>query len=330
LVSGVLAYPEFTLKQGFMQHFLSLLDWSAEELTQLIHHALNLKQEFVLGKNASVLQGQNLALLFERASLRTRVSFEVAIRQLGGDSLYLQGQEIGWGKRESIPDVARTFGSYVQGLVVRINNYQHLRELAQWSPVPVINGLTAYNHPCQAMADALTLYEEFGDLQDLEVTYLGRSNQDVARSLLLAAAQLGFRLTISSPEAYTLDEDSLDIARSLAGENVVRRVEDPQQAVKTADALYTDVWISRGKTDEVEAGDRGRILAPYQVNDRLLEAAPDRAIVMHCLPANRGQEIAHSVADGDRSRLFQQVENRLHLQKALLLQLLTFSPRSHL
>ncbi|MEM9540993.1 MAG: ornithine carbamoyltransferase [Cyanobacteria bacterium P01_E01_bin.42] len=306
-----------------MQHFLSLLERSAEELTQLIYRALALKQKPGSEENASVLQGQNLALVFERASLRTRVSFEIAMRQFGGNSLYLSGEEIGWGERESIPDIARTLGNYVQGIVVRVNDYQSLRELAQWSPIPVINGLTAYNHPCQAMADVLTLYEEFGRWQGLEVTYLGRSNQDVARSLLFAAAKLGFSLTISSPEAYTLDEESLNLARSLAGEGVVRRVDDPERAVKTADALYTDVWISRGKTDEVEAGHRGRILAPYQVNDRLLAAAPDRAIVLHCLPANREQEITNSVADGDRSRLFQQAENRLHLHKALLLQLLT-------
>lgn len=306
-----------------MQHFLSLLERSTDELTQLIHCAIALKQQSSSGENASVLHGKNLALLFERASLRTRVSFEIAMRQLGGNSLYLSGREIGWGERESIPDIARTLGNYVQGIVVRVNDYSSLQELAQWSPIPIINGLTAYNHPCQAMADVLTLYEEFGDWQGLEVTYLGRSNQDVARSLLFAAAKLGFRLTISSPEAYTLDEESLDIARSLAGEGVVRRVDDPRQAVKTADALYTDVWISRGKTDEVEAGHRGRILAPYQVNDRLIEVASDRAIIMHCLPANREQEITHSVADGDRSRLFQQAENRLHLHKALLLQLLT-------
>ncbi|WP_204106719.1 MULTISPECIES: ornithine carbamoyltransferase [Spirulina sp. CCY15215] len=306
-----------------MQHFLSLLDWPAQELMQLIDRAKTLKQEFVLAENSTLLQGQNLALLFERASLRTRVSFEIAMRQLGGDSLYLHGQEIGWGKRESIPDIARTFGNYVQGIVVRINDYQKLQELAQWSAIPIINGLTAYNHPCQGMADALTLYEEFGHLQGLEMAYLGRSNQDVARSLLFAAVKLGFRLVISSPEAYSLDEDSLNLARSLAGKTVVRRVDDPQRAVKTADALYTDVWISRGKTDEVEAGNRGRILAPYQINDRLLEAAPDRAIVMHCMPVNREQEITNSVADGDRSRLFQQAENRLHLQKALLLKLLT-------
>lgn len=313
-----------------MQHFLSLLDWSAPELMHLIDRAATLKQEFVLGENSSALQGQTLALLFERASLRTRVSFEIAMRQLGGDSLYLPSKEIGWGERESIPDIARTFGNYVQGIVVRINDYQKLQELAQWSEIPIINGLTAYNHPCQALADALTLYEEFGHLQGLEIAYLGRSNQDVARSLLFAAAKLGFRLVISSPEAYCLDEDSINLARSLAGETVLRRVDDPQIAVKTADALYTDVWISRGKTDEVEAGNRGRTLAPYQINDRLLEAAPDRAIVMHCMPANREQEITNSVADGDRSRLFQQGENRLHLQKALLLKLLTKSPRSHL
>ncbi|MGK7929711.1 MAG: ornithine carbamoyltransferase [Spirulina sp.] len=310
-----------------MQHFLSLLDWSAGTLTQLIDRALALKQEFVLGENSSALRGQTLALVFERPSLRTRVSFEIAMRQLGGDSLYLHGKEMGWGERESIPDIARTLGNYVQGIAARVNDYQKLQELAQWSPIPIINGLTAYNHPCQALADALTLYEEFGQLEGLEVVYLGRSNQDVARSLLFAAAKLGFRLIISSPAAYSLDEDSLEIARSLAGETVVERIDDPRVAVQNADALYTDVWISRGKTDEVEAGHRGRILAPYQINDRLLEATPDRAIVMHCMPVNREQEIANAVADGDRARLFQQGENRLHLQKALLLQLLTSLPR---
>jgi ornithine carbamoyltransferase len=306
-----------------MQHFLSLTDWSSGELTHLLEQAVVLKQSHQTGGDAPVLRGKTLAMIFERPSLRTRVSFEMAMHQLGGHALYLKADEVGLAERESIADVARVLGYYVHAVLVRMNDYDALRQMAQFSTIPIINGLTRYNHPCQAMADALTLYEEFGRLQGLTVAYMGRSNQDVARSLLFAAAKFGFQLIISSPAGYTLDEESLDLARSIGGAKVVQRIDDPYAAVRSADAIYTDVWISTGTTEAIEAGYRAQVLAPYQVNPALLAYAPAHTVVLHCMPAHRQQEITDSVADGQQSRLFQQAENRLHVQKAILLRLLS-------
>jgi ornithine carbamoyltransferase len=303
-----------------MRHFLGLMDWSSAALRDLLERAVVLKQR---RGDSPWLQGKTLAMIFERPSLRTRVSFEVAMQQLGGRSLYLKSDEIGWGERESIADIASVLGVYAHGIVARINDYSNLVQMAQSSPIPVINGLTQYNHPCQAMADAMTLYEQFGQFNGLKLAYLGRSNQDVARSLLFAAAKFGFQLIISSPPGYALDEESLAQARSIAGEPVVQRIDDPAAAVRSADAIYTDVWISTGTTGAIEAGYRVQALAPYQVNSAILAAAPRHAIVMHCMPAHRGQEITDVVADGKQSRLLQQAENRLHIHKAILLDLLS-------
>lgn len=302
-----------------MRHFLDLADWSSEELMRLIDEAVFLKKEYRTGGNRPVLQDKSLGMVFQKPSLRTRVSFEMGMQHLGGYALYIGPQEIGLGKRESIADVARVLGGYVNGIMARVFDHEHVVELAKWSPVPVINGLSDYNHPCQAMADVMTIYEEFGTLKGLTLAYLGDSN-NVTRSLLFAAAKFGFKIVVSSPAGYNLDEETLDKAAGIGGYDVVKLVGDPQEAVRNADVIYTDTWTSMGQEEEAEA--RRKVFPPYQVNYPLIQMAPSHTIVMHCLPAHRGEEITDSIADGPQSRLFPQAENRLHAQKAILVNLL--------
>lgn len=303
-----------------MHHFLSLADCSGAELMELIEQAVFLKREYRTGGNRPVLQGKSLGMVFQKPSLRTRVSFEMAMQHVGGYALYIGPTEIGLGKRESIADVARVLGGYVSGVMARVFDHDHILGLAQWSPVPVINGLSDYNHPCQAMADVLTIYEEFGRLEGLKVAYLGDSN-NVTRSLLFAAARFGFQLAVASPAGYQLDTPTVERARQIGGPEVLMETENPVTAVQDADVIYTDTWASMGQEDEAAA--RRQIFPPYQVNAHLLEKAPRHAIVMHCLPAHRGEEITDEVADGPQSRLFPQAENRLHAQKAILVHLLS-------
>jgi ornithine carbamoyltransferase len=303
------------------KHFLSLADWPPTTLKELIEQAIWLKREYRAGGNQYMLHGKALAMIFQKLSLRTRVSFEMAMQHLGGHALYIGAHEIEMGKRESIPDVVRTLGGYVQGILARVHDHADLLQMAEYSPVPIINGLSNYSHPCQAMADVLTMYEEFGRLEGLRLVYLGNSACDVARSLLFAAAKFGFQLTISGPEQYTLDSETIHAARALGGDDVVRLVPDPDEAVRDQDVLYTDVWVWPSM-DRVEVEAALPLFPPYQVDEALVAKAAPRAIVLHCLPANRGQEITDAVADGSHSRLFQQAENRLHAQKAILVHLL--------
>lgn len=304
-----------------MEHFLSLADWSSSDLMELIDQAVFLKREYRTGGNRQMLAGKSLAMVFQKPSLRTRVSFEMAMQHCGGYAMYLGPQEIGLGKRESIADISRVLGGYVDAVMARVFDHEHVVQLAEWSPVPVVNGLSDFNHPCQAMADVLTIYEEFGHLDGLTVAYLGDSN-NVTNSLAFAAAKFGFKLIVSSPEGYLMDEDTLQRARLLGGgQSAIEQVSDPIQAVLNADVIYTDTWTSMGQ--EEEAMQRREVFPPYQVNFTVLANAPKHAIVMHCLPAHRGEEITDKVADGPQSRLFQQAENRLHAQKAILVRLLT-------
>ncbi len=302
-----------------MQHFLTLLDWSSSELLSLLDEAVFLKREYKTGGNRPILAGKTLALLFQKPSLRTRVSFELAMTHVGGYGFYLGPQEVGLGKRESIADVARVLGSYVHGIMARVFEHEHVEQLAEWSAVPIINGLSDYNHPCQAMADVLTIYEEFDKLEGLKVAYLGDSN-NVTRSLLFAAAQFGFTLAVASPEGYELEVGTVQLAKGTGGADVVQQYRDPIAAIKDADVIYTDTWTSMGQ--EAEAEKRRDVFPPYQVNAELMARAPQYAIVLHCLPAHRGEEITDEVADGPQSRLFQQAENRLHVQKAILVRLM--------
>lgn len=301
--------------------FLAVADFTPEELNDFINLAIDLKKEYFLHGNQPLLKGKVLALIFSKPSLRTRISFEMAMRHLGGDALFISPNEIGLGKRESIADVARVLSGYVQGIMARVFEHQHVLELAKWADIPVINGLSDYNHPCQAMADILTIKEEFGILPGLNVTYVGDGN-NVAVSLMHVCAKLGVNFSIASPPDYDLPEAAIAAAQTFAEDSHsnLHFYRDPHEAVQGAHVIYTDTWTSMGQ--EEEAQKREKVFPPYQVNQTLLKEAQSNAIVMHCLPAHRGQEITDEVADGPQSRLFPQAHNRLHAQKAIVLQLM--------
>lgn len=281
--------------------------------------ALALKAEYQTGGNRPVLAGKVLGMVFMKPSLRTRVSFEVGMKHLGGDALYLSPAEVGLGSRESVPDVARVLSGYVQGIMARVFAHQDVVGLSQWASVPVINGLSDDAHPCQAMADVLTIAEHFDDLKHLKVSFIGDGN-NVAASLLLACAQFGMNFSIATPVGYELSPQVVDKARALNPDILIEQTHDVVASAKHAHVLYTDTWISMGQEAETEK--RRAIFAGYQINDALLEYAQRDSIVLHCLPAHRGEEITDAVADGAHSAIFQQAENRLHAQKAILVHLL--------
>lgn len=298
------------------RHFLSVRDFSAEETLATFARAREMKR--FPGRFAAALRGKTLAMLFEKPSLRTRVSFDVGIQQLGGFSVYLAPSEVNLGKRESIADVARNLERMVQGIMIRTFAHSIVTEMAAHAHVPVVNGLTDTHHPCQAMADFLTIQEVKGKLEGVRVAYLGDGN-NVAHSLIEAAARVGAHISIGCPEGYEPDAGIVAWGRA-NGAASVSVVRDPVEAVSGADVLYTDVWASMGQESEAQA--RKAIFAPYQVNDALFSKAKPDAVFMHCLPAHRGEEVAASVIDSPRSVVFQQAENRLHVQKAILLELM--------
>ena len=304
-----------------MKDFLAIADYPSQEIQDLLDLAVRLKTELKSGGNPPLFKGRVLAMIFQKPSLRTRVSFDMAMRHMGGDALYLSPSEIGLGKRESIADVARVLSGYVEILMARVFDHEHVLELAQWSDIPVINGLSDYNHPCQGMADALTIYEEFSTFKGLNVTFVGDGN-NVAVSLLHVCAKLGANFTHASPEGYDLNPAALRLGEKLARESgsTIHLLRDPRQAVRGANVIYTDTWTSMGQEEETKK--REQVFPPYQVNEGLVNEADKNAIVLHCLPAHRGQEITDAVADGPHSRLFPQAHNRLHAQKAILARLL--------
>lgn len=304
------------------RHFLSIHDYSRQELEAMLDLAVRLKAERRAGGNRPVLAGKVLGMIFQKPSLRTRVSFDMAMRHLGGDALYLSPDEIGLGKRESVADVSRVLSGYVDAIMARVFAHAHILELAKYASVPVINGLSDFDHPCQAMADVLTIKERFGRLEGVNLTYVGDGN-NVAVSLLFAAVRLGLNYTIASPEGYDLSVDVRQRGQEMAKEtgSRLRFLRDPHEAVRNAQVIYTDTWTSMGQEEEAEQ--RNRVFPPYQVNGKLVSEADPSAIVMHCLPAHRGFEITDEVADGPHSAIFQQAENRLHAQKAILVTLLT-------
>ncbi len=301
--------------------FLAIADYSPAELQELLDLAVALKEEWKQGGNRPLLRGKALAMVFQKPSLRTRVSFEMAMQHLGGYAFYLGPQEIGLGKRESIADIARVLSGYVDAIMARVFDHEHVVELARWASVPVINGLSDYNHPCQAMADALTIYERFGRLKGLKVVFVGDGN-NVAVSLMHICAKLGADFVWAGPEGYDLPAEAVELARQFAAESGSRLtfLRDPHEAVRDADVIYTDTWVSMGQEEETQR--RLQVFPPYQVNEALVAEAKPEVIVMHCLPAHRGQEITDAVADGPHSALFPQAHNRLHAQKAILVRLL--------
>lgn len=299
-----------------LSDFLDLQHISSDQFWGLLRLARDLKEERNrLGQNAPILAGKSLALLFQKPSLRTRVSFEMGMVQLGGYAFYLSPQEIGLGARESVADVARVLSGYCDGIMARVFDHEHVVQLAQWSTVPVINGLSDFSHPCQALADIYTIWEQTGKLEGMSLAYVGDGSNNVATSLIMAAGKVGMSVRIVSPAGYV--PDPAIVAASDA--DVI--VTDDLGGVVGADVLYTDVWTSMGQEAEREA--RLRIFPPYQLNrDLVARTRNSDVLVMHCLPAHRGEEITDAVADGPNSVLFPQAHNRLHAQKALLAHLI--------
>jgi ornithine carbamoyltransferase len=289
------------------RHFITGEELTATELRGLIARAAELKGGATTN---GALRGGMVAMLFDRPSTRTRVSFEVAASQLGGGALVLKSGELQLARGESVRDTAMVMSRYVQALVARVGDHAQITELARYSRVPVINALTPLHHPCQALADLLTLQERFGGLEGIRLAYIGDGN-NVCNSLMLLGARAGIQVAVSTPPELRPDPALVEAA----GESV-ELTDDPREAAKDAHALYTDVWVSMG--DEAEAEARRALLAPYQLNAELLSFARDDAIVLHCLPAHTGEEITEELLYGERSAVWDQAENRLHAQKALL------------
>ena len=288
-------------------NFLTGEELDRDELLALLERAEELKRGRDRGEGGESLLGRSVALIFEKPSTRTRVSFEVGTAELGATPLVLRGDELQLTRGESFGDTGRVLSRYVHGIVIRSGSDERVRDLADAASVPVINGLTPEHHPCQALADLLTLKERFGELDGLRLAYVGDGN-NMARSLAILGRIAGVEVVVSSPEGYRIEEGLAEL------------VDDPKAAVAEADAIYTDVWVSMG--DEETADQRRADLAPYQVNDELLAAASHRAIALHCLPAHPGEEISAEVLYGERSAVWDEAENRLHVQKALLERLL--------
>jgi ornithine carbamoyltransferase len=304
-----------------LKHFLALADYTPEEIHALLDLAGRLKEAWQRGGNDPILQGKSLALVFQKPSLRTRVSFEMAMVHLGGYAFYLSPAEIKMGGRESVPDVARVLSGYVDAIMARVFEHEHIVQLAQYASVPVINGLSDYNHPAQGLADLFTILEQKGRLEGLTLAYVGDGN-NVARSLLFGAMKTGMHFKIASPAGYTLNDEDVALAERFrrSDKQQIALSHDPATAVRQADVIYTDVWTSMGQEEETAV--RRKLFAPYQVNAQLVAQARSDCLVMHCLPAHRGEEITDEVADGPNSVLFPQAENRLHAQKAILVHLL--------
>jgi ornithine carbamoyltransferase len=285
------------------RHLLTGSELDAAELDALLDRALELKAGRAEGVGANALEGRTVALFFERPSTRTRVSFQVGVAELGGHPLPLRADELQLGRGESVADTARVLGRYLHAIVIRSGSHETVAELAAASAVPVVNALTHLHHPCQALADLMTLRERFGSLRGLRVAYVGDGN-NVARSLAILGSTAGMQVVVAAPEGYRLED------------GIAEQTADPREAAAGADALYTDVWISMG--DEQQANERRAALAPFQLSEELLAAASEHAIALHCLPAHPGEEITEGVLYGERSAVWDQAENRLHAQKALL------------
>jgi ornithine carbamoyltransferase len=299
--------------------FLSIRDFTPDDVRHFLHVACQVKAK---PENfADALKGKTLAMIFEKPSLRTRVTFDVGMEQLGGHSLYLSPAEINLGKRESVYDVAKNLERMVQGIMIRTFAHEIVLEMAKSAHIPVINGLTDYSHPCQAMADYLTMLEVKGQIAGLKLAYVGDGN-NVARSLMFAGAQLGADVWIATPLGYEPDAEAIGWCKQRCAETHASCTvtNDPEKACSDADVMYTDIWASMGQ--ESEAEHRQEYFRPYQVNARLFGHAKPEAIFLHCLPAHRGKEVTDEVIDSPRSFVFQQAENRLHMQKAILLELM--------
>lgn len=296
---------------------LTLFEFSSKQIMHLLNEAIKLKKE----PYSKALSGKTLAMIFEKSSTRTRVSFEVGMIQLGGHAIDLNSKELQLGRGETIADTAKVLSSYVDAILIRTTSHERVKELAEHASIPVINGLCDTYHPCQAMADLLTILELKGSFENVKVAYVGDGN-NVAHSLMIGAAKVGLQFSIASPQGFEPNEDIVEKAKQNAeqtgGEIIVTN--DPKEAVKEADIVYTDVWTSMGQEEEKE--ERIQIFQPYQVNENLMALTKSTAHFLHCLPAHRGEEVTGEVIDGPQSAVFQQAENRLHAQKAILKELL--------
>ena len=298
-----------------LRHFLDLLDWDGDQLAKLLQDALRLKKARRRGRDLALKPRRVLGLIFEKPSLRTRVSFQTAMVHLGGASVFLSNNEVGLGQRESLPDVARTVSQFVDAVVLRTYQHDTVVQFAHHATCPVINGLSDYYHPCQALGDLLTMRECFRDLADKTMVFVGDGN-NVARSLAVGCGKLGIRFVLSAPKGYGFDDLFLSTYNDCIPDGALTEETDPAKAVKHADVIYTDVWASMGQ--ENESKQRRRDFADYQVNAELMKKAPAHAKFMHCLPAHRGEEVTDEVIDSAASVVFTQAGNRMHAQKALL------------
>ncbi len=304
-----------------MKHFISIHDITGEEFQQLMDLALKLKKETKAGIAHPVLKGKTLGMIFTKSSTRTRISFEVGMYQLGGHPMFLSANDMQLGRGESIYDTANVMSRFVDGIMIRTYAHQDVLDLAKYGTVPVINGLTDLLHPCQAMADLMTVYEHKGALKGLKLAYVGDGN-NVAHSLLYACAKAGMDMSVATPAGYTCNEEIVANAKMDAkatGSNIVI-TDDPVEAVQGADVVCTDTWVSMGQ--EAEKAERIKIFKDYQVNAQLFGKAKEDAIFIHCLPAYRGYEVTEEIIDGPRSVIFDEAENRLHAQKAVMAMLM--------
>ncbi len=295
----------------------SLLNLTKEELDQILKTAELLKYQLLRGEGHPLLQGKTLAMIFEKPSTRTRVSFEVGMWQLGGYPLYLSAGDLQLGRGETVADTAQVLSRYVDGIMARVFAHQTILDLVKYSRVPVINGLSDFTHPCQGLADLFTVYEKKGRLQGLKLSYVGDGN-NVAHSLLYGCSKVGMDITLACPKGYEPDPKVVAEAKEEGKRNgsKVNLTSDPGEAVRQADVIYTDVWASMGKEKERE--ERIKIFKPYQINEKLVKGAKKDYLFMHCLPAHRGEEVTDEVADSKNSVIFDQAENRLHTQKAVM------------
>ena len=303
------------------KHLLTLSELTTKDIMNIIDDAIKLKEMQKNGVEHHYLKGKTLAMIFEKSSTRTRVSFEVGMHQLGGHALFLSREDIQLGRGETVPDTAKALSRYVDGIMIRAYEHDAVQELADNSDVPVINALTDDHHPCQALADLMTLYEVKGSLEGKKLAYVGDGN-NVVHSLVLACAKTGVDCSIAVPEGYEPKKEIIELAKEYAKSTGahIEVTHDPQAAVAGADAVYTDVWTSMGWEDEQEV--RLKDFAPYQVNSDLMSHADEEAIFLHCLPAKRGEEVTGEVIDGPQSFVFQEAENRLHVQKAVMVALM--------
>jgi len=307
-----------------MKHFIDLKDVTAAELSDLLDLAVKMKHETKTGVPHPILAGKTLGMIFAKSSTRTRVSFEVGMFQLGGHALYLNTQDIHLGRGETIHDTAKVMSRFLDAIMIRTYAHQDVLDLASYGSIPIINGLTDLMHPCQAVADLMTVREHFGTLKGLKLAYVGDGN-NVANSLLQACARVGMDVAVAAPAGYTCDPDCIADAQeqaALQGSRVIL-TEDPDEAATDADVLYADTWVSMGQ--EKEKASRLAIFQSYQVNDRLMALAHPGAVFLHCLPAYRGYEVTASIIDGPASLVFDEAENRLHAQKAIMASLMAGS-----